>query len=58
VNASTVLPSGKIANALKNLMELEKMDTVSELMNHSAFLEETNGSIFRRQFRLFFRKEK
>jgi hypothetical protein len=47
VNASTVLPSGKIANALKNLMELEKMDTVSELMNHSAFLEETNGSIFR-----------
>jgi len=32
VNASTVLPSGKIENALKFLMELEKIDTVSKLM--------------------------
>jgi 2-methylcitrate dehydratase PrpD len=32
VNASTVLPSGTISNALQNIMELEKMDTVSKLM--------------------------
>ena len=32
VNASTVLPSGKIENAMKILMELEKIDNVSKLM--------------------------
>jgi 2-methylcitrate dehydratase PrpD len=32
VNASTVLPSGKTEDALKILMELEKIDNVSKLM--------------------------